>query len=284
MSKSLSSAAIQAFDDEVKHAYQGTGLIRPTVLVRTGVVGNQHKFNSMGKGTATPRIPQTDVVPMGISHAKQTATITDWNAPEYTDIFDQQKVNYSERAELAQIIGAAQSRREDQIILDALDAASITQIVGEDVGGTGTNLNTAKCRDAARYLNKAGVPRMDRNALVHANNLYGLLGDSDANTFDKNAIKALVDGEITRWLGFNFLIMEDRDEGGLPFTSPDRTTYFYHGGSMGSIGHAVGIDHRTEVNYIAEKTSWLANGLFAAGAVVRDVNGIVEVECDETGL
>ena len=114
--------------------------------------------------------------------------------------------------------------------------------------------------------------------------MYGLLGDSDANTFDKNAIKALVDGEITRWLGFNFIVMDDRDEGGLPIATVTRVNYFYHGGVRGSMGLAVGIDQRTEVNYIAEKTSWLANGLFKAGSVAIDPEGIVEVSTDETGL
>ena len=53
---------------------------------------------------------------------------------------------------------------------------------------------------------------------------------------------------------------------------------------MGSTGLAVGIDFRTEVNYIAEKTSWLANGLFSAGSVVIDANGFADVNMNETGV
>ena len=36
MSINLSAAAIAAFDAQVKHAYQGSGLLRPTVRMRTG--------------------------------------------------------------------------------------------------------------------------------------------------------------------------------------------------------------------------------------------------------
>lgn len=282
MSKTLSAAAIQQFESEVKHAYQGMGLIRPTVRVRTGVVGNQVKFPTVGKGLATPRgSTQTDITPMNVSHAKPSATLEDWVAPEYTDIFDQQKTNVDERAALATVIAGAISRREDQIILDAWDAATITNTVSDDEGGSGTNLNTAKFRAAKKFLDAGGVPQADRHALIHANNLFGLLGDSDASTFDKNAVKALVDGAINVWLGFSIKTMETRDEGGLPITTNVRTTYFHHGGRMGATGHGVGIDFRTEVNYIAEKVSWLSNGLFSAGAVVIDVNGIVEVSCNE---
>lgn len=285
MSKFLTSSQIQQFDDMVKHAYTQQGnKLRKTIRVKTGVVGSEYKFPTMGKGIATARIPQTDVIPMNISHARKSATLTDWNAPEYTDIFDQATNNVQEQRELGYVIAGAIGRREDQLILDALDAASTSLTVGVNVGGTGTNLNTAKCRLAKAKLDTKGVPMQERYAVVHANGMYGLLGDSDANTVDKNAIKALVDGEITRWLGFDFITMDDRDEGGLPLATNTRTNYFYHGGVRGALGLAVGIDQRTEVNYIAEKTSWLANGLFKAGAVAIDPEGIVEVSTDETGL
>lgn len=283
MSKFLTDSQIIGFDDFVKHAYaQNEACVRPTAYVKSNVVGNEYKFPTMGKGIATARVPQTDVIPMNITHSRKTATLADWNAPEYTDIFDQATNNVQEQRELAYVIAGAINRREDQIGLDALDAASTSLTVGANVGGTGTNLNTAKCRLAKARLDKKGAPKMDRFAIIHANNLYGLLGDADANTMDKNAIKALVDGEIERWLGFTFKTMDDRDEGGLPIANSVRTTYFYHGGMRGALAYAIGLDQRTEVNYIAEKTSWLANGLFKAGAVARDAEGIVEVSCNET--
>jgi hypothetical protein len=282
MSKNLSDAAIQQFDDMVKHAYQEEGgALRKTIRTKTGVVGNQHKFPTMGKGMATARIPQTDVVPMNITHAKKTATLGDWNAPEYTDIFDQQKTNVDEKRELASVIAQAIMRREDQMILDAFDAASSSLTIDTDIGGSDTNLNTAKFREARKLHSANGVSKMDRYLITHSNNLYGLLGDSDANTFDKNAVKALVDGEITKWLGYQVIEIGDYDEGGLPIAGSVRKNYFYHGGNRGSTGIAVGIDRKTEINYIAEKTSWLCNGLFSAGAVAIDAGGIVEADVTE---
>jgi len=282
MSKFLTDAQIQQFDDMVKHAYQEEGgALRKTIRQKTNVVGNQHKFPTMGKGMATARLPQTDVIPMNITHAKKTATLGDWNAPEYTDIFDQQKTNVDEKKELASVIASSIMRREDQMILDAMDAASSSLTIGTGVGGANTNLNTTKCRDARKQLSAGGVSKMDRYCITHSNNIYALLGDDDANTFDKNAVKALVDGEITKWLGFKFIEIGDYDEGGLPISSNVRKNYFYHGGVRGSLGIAVGIDRKTEINYIAEKTSWLCNGLFSAGAVAIDAGGIVEADCTE---
>lgn len=282
MSKFLTDAAIQQFDDMVKQAYQEEGgALRKTIRVKTGVVGNQHKFPTMGKGMATPRLPQTDVIPMNITHSKKTATIADWNAPEYTDIFDQQKTNVDEKKELASVIAMAIMRREDQSIIDALDAASTGLTIDTDIGGSDTNLNTTKCRRARRLLSAKGVSKQDRYCVTHSNNIYGLLGDSDANTFDKNAVKALVDGEITKWLGFTFIEIGDYDEGGLALSGAVRKNFFYHGGVRGSMGMAIGIDRKTEINYIPEKTSWLTNGLFANGSVAIDPEGIVEADVTE---
>ena len=278
MSKSLTSNEIAEFDAEVKHAYQGGALLRGKVRLRTGVVGSTHRFPKMGKGTATKRISQTDVTPMNIAHTKATATLEDWNAPEYTDIFDQQKVNYQERQELASVIANAIGRREDQLILDALDAASTTLTVSTDIGGTGSGLNTAKCRRAKRLLDQQGVPMEGRTIVVSAIGMEQLLGDDSATTADRNVVKALYDGDIQRWLGFDFVQMEDRDEGGLPLSGGVRTSYALH---MAAAGLAVGIDFRTEVNYIPHKTSWLANGIFSAGAVAIDALGIVELSTTE---
>ena len=47
------------------------------------------------------------------------------------------------------------------------------------------------------------------------------------------------------------------------------------------IGLAVGINMRTEVNYVPVKTSWLANGIFSAGSVAIDADGIVELTTTE---
>lgn len=278
MSKALTQNAIASFDSMVKHAYQGMGKLRPCVRLRTGIVGSTHRFPKMGKGLATQRIPQTDVVPMNIAHTKATATIEDWNAPEYTDIFDQQKVNYNEQAELAEVIAGAITRREDQLIIDALDAASTTLTVAKTVGSSNA-MNTTKFRKASSLLNDQGVPGESRHMLMSAIGIEQLLGDPDANDFDTNTIKALYDGEIFRWTGFDIKWIESRAEGGLPLSTNDRTCFAWH---MAAVGEAVGIDFRTEVNYIPQKTSWLANGLFAAGAVAIDALGIVEITIDES--
>ncbi len=141
-------------------------------------------------------------------------------------------------------------------------------------------MNTAKARRAKKLMDENNVTKGadNRTALIHAAGLEDLLGDSNATTIESNAIKALVDGDIQKWVGFTWIALGDRDEGGLPLSSSLRTNFFY---DRQAVGLAIGLDFRTEVNYIPEKTSWLANGLFKAGSVAIDANGIVEVDTTE---
>lgn len=282
MSKFLSSAASTQFDSLVLHEYQGLGSLRTTVTVRTGVVGDTYKFRGMGKGLAKQRgASQTDVIPMDVSHSLQTATLENWVAPEYTDIFDAVEVNFQERAELAQTIAGAITRREDQLIIDAMDASSsYAGTVTIAIGGAASDLNPAKLRRASRHLNQKGVPMVGRFIVIGALQLEALLGNTEATSSDFNTVKALVNGEINAFVGFQFRMIEDRasDEGGLSVTAGVRDCFAFH---TTSTGYASGIDPKTEVNYIPQKVSWLANGMLKAGAVVRNSNGLVKVQCDE---
>jgi hypothetical protein len=278
MSTGLTATAQIEFDAGVKAAYQGMGVLRPTVRVKTGVVGSSEKFRRYNKGVATPRVPQTDVVPMGTTYATVTATLADWNAPEYTDVFDEATTNVNEREVVQVNIAGAITRREDQLIIDALEANAGSPDVAKSVGGADTSLNTAKLRMAKRILDQRGVPTSDRCFLHNALSLEGLLGTTDATSADFNTVKTLVAGEINTWLGFKFQMIEDRDEGGLLLAANTRSNFAYH---RQATGLAIGIDFRTEVNYVPEKTSWLANGLFKAGAVVIDPKGVVEVATHE---
>ena len=250
------------------------------VRARRGVEGSTVKFPKVGRGVATPRISQTDVTPLNVGFSSVTLTLQDWNAAEYSDIFSQAKVNFDERQELVQVVAAAMGRRQDQLILDALGASGTSLTVSNDIGASDSNLNVAKLREAKRLLDKNNVPFDGRHLIVHANGLSSLLSETSVTSSDFNTVKALVQGEINTFLGFQFHVLGDRTEGGLAIDgSNDRTCFAFH---SAAIGYGEGIGMRTEINYIPEKTSWLVNEVFSAGATAIDAEGIVSITCRET--
>jgi hypothetical protein len=280
MAIGLSNAFVTLFDAEVKQAYQAKAELVSAVRQRRGVEGSTAKFPKVGKGVATLRIPQTDVTPLNVDFSQVTATMEDWNAAEYSDIFMQQKVNFDERQELVQVVANAIGRRQDQLIIDALNASGTSLTVDNDIGGADSNLNVAKLREAKKLLDKNNVPPQDRHVVIHANSLASLLSETAVTSSDFNTVKALVSGEINTYLGFTFHVLGDRTEGGLTVDgSLDRTVLAFH---KDAIGYAEGMGPKTEINYVPEKTSFLVNAMFSAGAVAIDAEGIVDITCRES--
>jgi hypothetical protein len=250
------------------------------VRARRGVEGSTVKFPKVGRGVATPRIAQTDVTPLNVGFSQVTLTLADWNAAEYSDIFSQAKVNFDERQELVQVVATAMGRRQDQMILDALAASGTSLTVANSVGGSATNMNVAKLRESKRLMDASNVPMDNRHIILHANGLASLLSETAVTSSDFNSVKALVQGEVNTFLGFQFHTIGDRTEGGLAIDgSSDRTCFAFH---RDAIGYGEGLGMRTEINYIAEKTSWLVNEVFSAGAVAIDAEGVVSITCRES--
>ena len=281
MSTNLSPAFVQLFDAEVKQAYQGTSMLQGIVRTRTGVEGSTVNFPTIGKGSATIRTPSTDVIPLNTSFASVSCSLTDYVASEYSDMFNQQKVNFSERSELAQVVGSAIGRRQDQIILDALLSASAGSSVANSVVTTGSatasGLSVGKIIQASEKLNIKNVPATDRHMVIHASGLASLLADERAISADYASLKALSQGsgQIGEFMGFTIHVLGDRDEGGLTKDgSNDRTNFAFH---KSSVGCAVGIAPKTEINYIPEKTSFLVTAMLSMGAVAIDVDGICDI-------
>ena len=277
MAVAISNAFVQMFDAEVKQAYQGARALAGLTRERTNVEGNQVKFPKIGKGVATVRVPQTDVTPLNVTYSQVTATMSDYIAAEYSDIFNQQKVNFDERRELVQVVGNAIGRRMDQLVIDALNAASSPSTVGTDIGGTGSNMNLAKLLAAKKALDTNNVPSEGRCMIIHANGLSALLDETELTSSDFATVKALSTGEIDTFLGFKFITLGDRDEGGLPLPST-RTCFAFH---RDAIGLGIGMGQKSEINYVPEKTSFLVSSMFSAGAVAIDDEGIVKISATE---
>lgn len=277
MSASLSAAAQQLFDSEVKHAFQSSGQLRGTVTTRNDVVGDIYKFRKMGKGLANQKATSADVTAMGVSHALISCPLANWNAPEYTDIFDAKEVNFDEKTELQQTIAGALGRRMDQIILDSMDAATAgTSIAASATSTVGLTLDNLI--EAGTALTDKGVPSGGRHIAISSEGLRDLLGDSTITSADYSNVRSLVTGDLNTFMGFTFHVIESRTEGGLDLVSAVREGFAWH---ESAVGLAVGMDVTSKVDWVPQKTSWLCNGLMKAGAVARDSDGIVSIKWNE---
>jgi hypothetical protein len=217
----------------------------------------------MGKGAATTRTGSAaDVVPMGVGHSLVVATLVDYEAPEYTDIYDASTVNFDEIVELATTIAGAMGRRDDQSIISGLAATTNTFVDATP--------DLATLTKASGLLNKVEAPMEDRFLVCDEAFLEALLAVTEVNSSDYNSVRTLMSGEINTFMGFKFKIIGSaRAEGGLAGNA-----YAFH---KSSIGHAVGIDMATRVDWVAHKAAWLSMGMWKAGSALIDPEGVIKI-------
>jgi hypothetical protein len=267
------------FHNEVKHAYQASMMLRGTVRTKMANGSEVVKFPKLSAGVAMPRTaPASDVIPMGLTYSPATVTMTDWNASEYSDIFNQAKINFEDRSELVKAIANAMGRRYDQLIVDALVAATPTIQVTNDTGGTDSDMNIAKLLEVKRKMDAANIPPTGRHWLGHSNALAALLTTTQVTSSDYASVKALVKGEVDTFLGFQFHWMGDRAEGGLPKATNTRTNFAWH---EDSVGIAIGLDIRSTIDWVPTKRSWLVSSDFSGNGVVIDEAGVAEIATEE---
>lgn len=277
MSKNLTSVAKAEFDSQVKHVFQGSGKLKSLVEYRSNVVGSTYDFRLMGKGQGHQRTGSSSlVVPMDISHSLKQATLTDHEHPEYTDIFDQAEVNFDEKQKLANTIGMAMGRTLDQLVIDKLIAGTYnttaTDSQGFEIAAGGTGFTTLKLRQLKAYCENLEMEGT-KTILISGDGLSSLLANTETTSVDFNTVRALVNGEMNSFMGFNFVTIGARRlEGGLGGSG--LVAYMFE---SNSVGLASGINEQLNVDWIPERTSWLCNGILKAGAVIIDPEGTAKI-------
>lgn len=265
----------------MKLAYQGSGVLRNTVTLKTGVTAQTHFFRKFGANFAIQHTSASLITPADSTHTKIAATLANWRVGDYTDLFDQAESTIDERALLAKTDAMAIGRREDQIVIDAIDAAAAAALAGvvdEDLGGTDSPLNATKIRRAKAKLYENQVSGSDHYFLMNAAGMEGLLAETEVTSSDYQTVKMLVDGSLhdKKAFGFSFVVIENRAEGGLPSISTSIQQCFAY--DKAAVGLATAIEPRGMVDWIPERVSYLSQCLYKGGAAVIDGKGIVEVQ------
>ncbi len=292
MSHDISSAYQTKFDDLIKQAYQEVGgKLRPAVHVRTGVVGTKHTFNVYGTGFAKDApTGGADVETMGSDTTTVECVLSDKQASEYSNIFDNDKVNFDDEQELISVVAKALGRTEDQSIINALNAPTYTgtHTIAADfeVSGTNTGLTVEKLEEAVVVLDDAGIPEEDRFIVAPARAKRELLASAKATSSDYvGEVRPLVSGKVDEFLGFKFVWVADTtdaatsDTYGLPGVgTANRKCFAYH---KDALALAVGnLDKQTRIDYVPQKTAHLVLAPLRAGAVVRETAGALEINIE----
>lgn len=271
----LSAVAVQMFRDQFQIKYEAPREITGTTLEVHGVVGDAYKWPQMGPAIMLPRGAPSSAIPASIlDHTRVTTNFLEFVLNTPTDKFKQAEVNADEMSVLAIQHVKAIGRREDQFVIDALDNSGATTLPVDS-----SNLTLKKLRDASALLNKANVDKTDRTILIHANSLRSLLDEEELTSSDFNTVKTLMTGQVETFMGFKFITIGDRAEGGLPLSGTTRTCFVYNKMAVGMVWQ---LNPEVEVDWEPVLRSHLTISALSAGADALQDPGIVKIDCDES--
>lgn len=271
MAVDISDAFIRQYESDVHLAYQRMGTkFRNTVRVKNGVKGASTTFQRASAGQASQKARHGDVVPMNIDHSNVECFLGDWYAADYIDKLDELKFNIDERMIIAQNAAGALGRRTDEMIVTAMDTTTNVQTEGGTARLTTTKINAEFVRFGENDIPDDG----NRFWAVSPDQWTDLLGivafsSADYVGIDQLPYKAGMAAKI--WMTFMWWQFS-----GLPEVSNIRRTFAYH---RNAVGHAIGADVTSEINYIPQKVAHLATSMMSQGSVLIDAVGVGEVQC-----
>jgi len=218
MSNQITTAFVQQYSNNVQMLSQQKGsLLRSAVDVET-VVGKNEFFDQVGSALAVKRTTRhADTPQMDTPHARRRVSLVDY---EYADLIDNQdkiRTLIDPTSSYASAAAFALGRAQDDEIIAALSGTAFTGETGststalpssQKITESGTaGLTIAKLRSAKEILDAASVdPSIARYIAVSPKQITDLLGTTEVTSSDFNSVKALANGEVNSFLGFNFIV------------------------------------------------------------------------------
>jgi Phage capsid protein len=280
---------VQAFSRLAYHlAQQQESEMALGAMVRMadGGPGQAVHFDRLGTVTATARTARIAATPLSEpAHSRRRAVLQPYDLAVLVSDIDDVEMLLNPQSEYTKAIGYGMERTKDIVLLAALGGSAIEVATAFDADSAQT-LTTqilpagqvvasgadvfADLRAIKAKMDRAGVPRTDRFAVLAPEVEQALLGSTPVTSSDYQTVKALVDGDLTKqtYLGFRFVHS-------LQMTStPPIPNYFWH---KEALGLALARDTKFTVSDRADQnnaTQVRAN--LVLGAVRIDDNAVVK--------
>jgi hypothetical protein len=286
MSVQITTAFVEQYKSNVFHLAQQKGSrLRDAVRTET-VTGKSHFFERIGSSAAEKRTSRhSDTPRMDTPHSRRKVSLEDYDWADLIDQEDKVRMLISPQSEYAMAGAWAMGRAMDDAIIAAATGTALGGVSGGDsialpsaqkVAHGSAGLTLAKLLAAKEILDKNDTdPDEPRFMLVTAGQLADLLGITSVTSADFNSVKALVQGDVDTFLGFNFIRTERL---GLDAT-PNRQVL---GFCQSAIGLAVGADIQTKISERADKN--YATQVFLSmsiGATRIEDEKMVKIACTE---
>ena len=286
MSTQVTTAFVQQYSANIQMLSQQMGsLLRDKVRLES-VVGKNAFFDQVGAVTAQKRTSRHGDTPqIDTPHARRRVSLVDYEFADLIDDQDKVRMLIDPTSSYAQAAAFAMGRAMDDEIIAAATGTAFTGETGststalpagQKITESGTDgLTIAKLREAKKILDLNSVdPSITRHIIVSPKQIDDLLGTTSVTSSDFNTVKALVQGEINTFMGFNFIVSNR-----LSIASSKRSCIAY---AQDGIAMGVGKDVTARIDERADKgyaTQVYYCGSF--GATRMEEEKVVEIQAHE---
>jgi len=286
MSSQITTAFVQQYSNNVQMLSQQKGSLLRSVVDSETVRGKNSFFDQVGVATAQKRVSRhSDTPQIDTPHSRRRVSLVDYEYADLIDNADRLKTLIDPTSSYALAAAYAMGRAMDDEIIAAISGTAYT---GE-TGSTSTPLPSSqkiteastggltldKLRNAKQILDLADVdPSLPRYMVIGPKGLSDLLNNTTITSSDYNTIKALVQGELNTFMGFNFIVSNR-----LSLASNKRLNLAFVGDG---VKLALGQDVVTRIDERADKGySTQVYVSMSMGATRMEENKVVTIESYE---
>jgi len=292
MSSQITTAFVQQYSANLQHLSQQKGSrLRGAVRVEA-VRGKQAFFDQIGSQSASVRTTRAaDTLLNDTPHARRMVTLADYEVADLIDDQDKLRMIVDPTSSYAQAQAFAIGRSMDDVIITAATGDAKTgetggtttalpagQKVAVNLSGSNEGLTIGKLRQAKYLLDNNDVdPSIPRFMVVGPKQIQDLLESTNITSSDFNTVKALVQGEVNTFMGFNFITSTRLAHN----TGTDVRTCFAYAADGITLAVAkdltVRIDERPDKGYAVQVYACMS-----IGATRMEEEKVVEIACDES--
>jgi hypothetical protein len=290
VSSQITTSFVEQYSANVSMLAQQTGSKLRSAVDVESVRGKNAFFDQVGVTAAQLRTSRHGDTPqIDTPHSRRRVSLATYEWADLVDDADKVRMLVDPTSTYARAAAAAMNRSIDDVIITAMNADADTGVAG----GTSTSLpsgqktatsdqsdglTVAKLLSAKYILDNNDVdPSLRRYLVCGPKQIQDLLNTTEVKNSDYNTVKALAQGQLDSFLGFNF-IMSTRLNTDATYTT-DRLVFAF---TEDAIKLAIGKDVGAKISERADKSySTQVYYSMDVGATRMEEEKVVQIPCNE---
>jgi len=286
MSTQITTAFVNQFSANVQMLSQQMGSLLRNAVDTESVNGEKAFFDQVGQAAAVLRTSRHQDTPLvETPHTRRMVTMSDYEYADLIDDSDKVRLLVDPTSTYSRAAAAAMGRAMDDVIISAAlgssqtgkDGSTTTALpAGQKIAHGSAGLTIAKLVSAKELLDAASVdPSIPRHIIVSPKQVSDLLNNTTVTSSDFNTVKALAQGEINSFVGFNFIVSNRLTDDG---TSRQVIAFAQEDGLKLAVGKepAARIDERADKSYSTQ-----VYYCQTIGSTRMEESKVVEIACTE---